>query len=207
MVAGEKHQPQSIWHHFVDMLDLARALDGYTVFYNGPESGASAPEHLHFQACPKRLMPLEARMDALLDRIREESLEEVHYDLPGELEYLTRVQEAIVYHYKRFMRGVFALRGRTSKSVGKLFYRLLESVPMAEGEKEPKFNLFVWYDGTEYRAIVVLRDCHHTHHFYSDGPDHLTMAPGCADVAGFLIPVGGADIHHHEGNPLPIHPD
>ena len=187
VVAGEKHQPQSIWHHFVDMLDLARALDGYTVFYNGPESGASAPEHLHFQACPKGLMPLEARMDALLDRIREEGLEEVHYDLPGELEYLTRVQEAIVYHYKRFMRGVFALRGRTSKSVAKLFYRLLESVPMAEGEKEPKFNLFVWYDGTEYRAIVVLRDRHHTHHFYSDGPDHLTMAPGCADVAGFLI--------------------
>ena len=132
-------------------------------------------------------MPREARMDSLLDRIREESLEEVHYDLPGELEYLTRVQEAIVYHYKHFMRGVFALRGRTSKSVAKLFYRLLESVPVTEGEKEPKFNLFVWYDGAEYRAIVVLRDCHHTHHFYSDGPDHLTMAPGCADVAGFLI--------------------
>ena len=187
VVASERHQPQSIWHHFVDMLDLARALGGYTVFYNGPESGASAPEHLHFQACPRGLMPLEARMDLLLDRIREESLEEVHYDLPGELEYLTRVQEAIVYHYKHFMRGVFALRGRTSKSVAKLFYRLLESVPVTEGEKEPKFNLFVWYDGAEYRAIVVLRDCHHTHHFYSDGPDHLTMAPGCADVAGFLI--------------------
>jgi SpoIID/LytB domain protein len=187
VIASEKHQPQSIWHHFVDMLDLARTLNGFTVFYNGPESGASAPEHLHFQACPKGLMPLEVRMDALLDRIREESLEEVHYDLPGEVEYLTRVQEAVVYHYKHFMRGVFALRGRTSKSVGKLFYRLLESVPVTEGEKEPKFNLFVWYDGTEYRAIVVLRECHHTHHFYSDGPDHLTMAPGCADVAGFLI--------------------
>ena len=187
VIASEAHQPQSIWHHFVDMLDLSRSLPGFTVFYNGPQSGASAPEHLHYQACPRHLLPLETAMDTLLDRIREESLDDVHYDIPGELEYLTRVQEAIVYHYKHFMRGVFALRGRTAKSIGKLFYRLLESVPVAEGEKEPKFNLFVWHDGSEFRAIVVLRDRHRTHHFYSDGPDHLTMAPGCADVAGYLI--------------------
>ena len=187
VIASESHQPQSIWHHFVDMLDLTRSLPGFTVFYNGPCSGASAPEHLHFQACPRGLMPLETRMDALLDSIREDGLDDVHYDIPGELEYLTRVQEATVYHYEHFMRGVFALRGRTSKSVAKLFYRLLESVPMDEGEKEPKFNLFVWHDGSEYRAIVVLRDRHRTHHFFSEGPDHLTMAPGCADVGGYLI--------------------
>ena len=187
VIASERHQPQSIWHHFVDMLDMARSLQGFTVFYNGPESGASAPEHLHFQACPHGILPLEKAMDILFDRIREEGLEDVHYDIDGELEYLTRVQEAVVYHYKRFMRGVFALRGRTSKSIGKLFYRLLESVPATEGEKEPKFNLFVWHDGAEYRAIVVLRDVHRTHHFFSEGPDHLTMAPGCADVAGWLI--------------------
>ncbi len=187
VIASERHQPQSIWHHFVDMLDMARSLSGFTVFYNGPESGASAPEHLHFQACLHGILPLEKAMDILFDRIREEGLEDVHYDIDGELEYLTRVQEAVVYHYKRFMRGVFALRGRTSKSIGKLFYRLLESVPATEGEKEPKFNLFVWHDGAEYRAIVVLRDVHRTHHFFSEGPDHLTMAPGCADVAGWLI--------------------
>ena len=187
VIASERHQPQSIWHHFVDMLDMARSLQGFTVFYNGPESGASAPEHLHFQACPHGILPLEKAVDTLLDRVREEGLEDVHYDIDGELEYLTRVQEAVVYHYKHFMRGVFALRGRTSKSIGKLFYRLLESVPTVEGEKEPKFNLFVWHDGVEYRSIVVLRDTHRTHHFYSEGPDHLTMAPGCADVAGWLI--------------------
>ncbi len=187
VIASEKHEPQSIWHHFVDILDMARSLEGFTIFYNGPLSGASAPEHLHFQACPRGMLPLENAVDSLFGRIREESLEDVHYDIPGDLEYLTRVQEAVVYHYRHFMRGVFALRGRTSKSVGKLFYRLLESVPLTDGDKEPKFNLFVWHDGTEYRAVVVLRDRHRTHHFYSDGPDHLTMAPGCADVAGYLI--------------------
>ena len=187
VIASEKHEPQSIWHHFVDILDMARSLEGFTIFYNGPLSGASAPEHLHFQACPRGMLPLENAVDSLFGRIREESLEDVHYDIPGDLEYLTRVQEAVVYHYRHFMRGLFALRGRTSKSVGKLFYRLLESVPLSEGDKEPKFNLFVWHDGTEYRAVVVLRDRHRTHHFYSDGPDHLTMAPGCADVAGYLI--------------------
>ena len=187
VIASEKHVPQSIWRHFVDMLDMARSLEGFTVFYNGPKSGASAPEHLHFQACPHGLLPLEKAMDGTLDRIRGEGLEDIHYDIPGELEYLTRVQEAVVYHYRHFMRGVFALRGRTSKSVAKLFYRLLECVPTVEGEKEPRINLFVWHDGVEYRVLVVLRERHRTHHFFSEGADHLTMAPGCADVAGYLI--------------------
>ena len=202
VIASERHLPQSIWHHFSDMLDMARSLPGFTIFYNGPESGASAPAHLHFQACPGGVLPLEKALNGLMDRIREEGLEEVHYDIPGELEYLTRVQEAVVYHYKHFMRGVFALRGRTSKSIGKLFYRLLESVPVSEGEKEPKFNLFVWHDGREYRAIVVLRERHRTSHFYSDGPDHLTMAPGCADVAGWLIVPDPEDFKKLDGSLL-----
>lgn len=54
-----EHTPQVIGARFVDMLDLARQLDDYTVFYNGLKCGASAPDHFHFQAGSKGFLPIE----------------------------------------------------------------------------------------------------------------------------------------------------
>ena len=45
VIASDTHKPQSIWHNFVDMMDFARKYPDYLVFYNGPYSGASAPDH------------------------------------------------------------------------------------------------------------------------------------------------------------------
>ena len=106
------------------------------------------------------------------------------------LEYLTSVQDASLYHYKRFTTGVFVLRAETAKSAAKLFYRLLDCAELPEGEPEPLFNLFSWWADGEFRSIVVFRRSHRSHHYFSDGPDHLTMSPGCADMAGvFIVPV------------------
>ena len=68
VVAASGHVDQSILHRYVDMLDLARKYDDYTFFYNGPHSGASAPDHHHFQAAPDGLMPLVNDVDRCLDQ-------------------------------------------------------------------------------------------------------------------------------------------
>lgn len=60
-IASCHHEPQSVNGHVGDMLRLACDLEGYTVFYNGPQCGASAPDHLHFQAVPSKCMPLDRR--------------------------------------------------------------------------------------------------------------------------------------------------
>lgn len=178
VIAKSNHTDQSIWHRYVDMLDLARKYTGYTFFYNGPKSGASAPDHHHFQGAPKGLMPLENDVNACISK------DDVT------LEYLTSVQDASLYHYKRFTTGVFVLRAETAKSAAKLFYRLLDCAELPEGEPEPLFNLFSWWADGEFRSIVVFRRSHRSHHYFSDGPDHLTMSPGCADMAGvFIVPV------------------
>lgn len=178
VIAKSNHTDQSIWHRYVDMLDLARKYTGYTFFYNGPKSGASAPDHHHFQGVPKGLMPLENDVNACISK------DDVT------LEYLTSVQDAGLYHYKRFTTGVFVLRAETAKSAAKLFYRLLDCAELPEGEPEPLFNLFSWWADGEFRSIVVFRRSHRSHHYFSDGPDHLTMSPGCADMAGvFIVPV------------------
>lgn len=169
------HRAQSIWHHFVDMLDLARSYSDYIFFYNGPQCGASAPDHHHFQGCPRGLMPLERAVDSSL---------ESHSD---RLEVMETMLDAELYHLRLFTRGVFVLRARTAKSMAKLFYRLLDCAPMKTEDKEPRFNLFTYYTDGEFRTIVTFRDRHFSHHYTSDGPDRLTMSLGCADMAGFVI--------------------
>ena len=173
VVASDKHTDQTIWNRYVDMLDLARKYQGFTFFYNGPRSGASAPDHHHFQAAPKGLIPLENDVE------REASLQRV-----------ASLQDAELFHYKKFTNGVFVLKAETAKSAAKLFYRLLDCAEVPEGENEPMFNLFTYYREGEFRTIVVFRSRHRSHHYFSDGPDHLTMSPGCADMGGmFIVPV------------------
>ena len=174
VIAKARHTDQSIWHRYIDMLDLARKYADFSFFYNGPSCGASAPDHHHFQGAPKGLMPLENDVDARL----------------GSLEEVTSVQDARLYHYDNFTNGIFVIRAETAKSAAKLFYRLLDCAPMHEGDSEPRINLFTYYRDGEFRSIVVFRRCHRSHHYFSDGPDHLTMSPGCADMAGvFIVPV------------------
>ena len=97
VVASDRHVPQSIYRRYVDMLDFARKYENYTVFYNGPECGASAPDHLHFQAAKKGQMPLEKDVERLLDL----SAGTVSDGLPVTLEYMTSVRDADVFHYRK----------------------------------------------------------------------------------------------------------
>ena len=178
VVAMSKHVDQSIWRRYVDMLDLARKYHDFTFFYNGPKSGASAPDHHHFQGAPEGLVPLENDVDKLI------SCQD------AALKYVSSVQDADLYHYDKFTTGVFVLRAQTAKSAAKMFYRLLDCAEIPEGDNEPRINLFTYYRDGEFRSIIIFRRCHRSHHYFSDGPDHLTMSPGCADMGGvFIVPV------------------
>ena len=95
VIAAVKHTDQSIWARYIDMLDLAKKYDGFTFFYNGPKSGASAPDHHHFQAAPKGLIPLCE-------------------DVDGNMEYVTSVQDAKLYRYGKFTTGVFVICSDTA---------------------------------------------------------------------------------------------
>lgn len=177
VIAKNRHVDQSILHRYVDMLDLAKKYSAYTFFYNGPRSGASAPDHHHFQAAPAGLIPLVEDVNKMI--------------AAGELKSpFASIQDAGLYHYPKFANGVFVLRAETSKSAAKMFYRLLDCAETPEGEKEPLFNLFTYCKDGEYRSVIVFRSRHRSHHYFSEGPDHLTMSPGCADMGGvFIVPV------------------
>ena len=174
VIARSEHVPQAIWHHLPDMLDFARTYTSYTVYYNGPRSGASAPDHLHFQAVPRGLLPLETALDAFLDA-------------PGDP--LARVKDASIYHYRHYTRGVYGLKATTTKSLAKLFYQLLDCCPVMDEGLEPRFNLYAWFkpDTGEYRLMTVLRTEIRSHHYEAEGPEHLTISPGAAEMAGVFV--------------------
>lgn len=176
VISSFHHTAQSIWRRYQDMLDFVEENDEYICFYNGPHSGASAPDHMHFQGCPKGNMPLERRVNELIDSGAAESLD-----------YLAGVKEAELFRLNEYVRGTFVLRARTAKSQTKLFYRLLDCAPLKDGDTEPRVNILTWYKKGEFRSIVVFRERHRPSNYTSEGPDHLYMSPGCADLGGVFV--------------------
>lgn len=172
VIARHEHIPQAIWHHMPDMLDFCRKYNDYTVFYNGPKSGASAPDHLHFQAIPTGQLPLCQAIDAYLDAPERA---------------IAINKDASLYHYKHYTTGVFALKAHTSKSLTKLFYRLLCCCEAEEMIDEPAFNLYCYFKDGEYRATVVMRGAIRSHHYYAQGDEQICISPGAADMAGVYV--------------------
>ena len=63
-VSSSVHERQELLPHLESMLHLAKELPEMTIFYNGPMCGASAPDHMHFQAVPRHSLPIEDHFDA-----------------------------------------------------------------------------------------------------------------------------------------------
>jgi hypothetical protein len=157
--------------NFGTLLDLARDLGGeFFVVYNGPACGASAPDHLHFQACERKSLPL----------IREiETWERRAVSNDSGIEIFTlkdyRVNALIA---RGNDRG--ALTGWFEKSLG-----LLAEVTGAESE--PMINLVVTRDGDRWTVIVFPRGKHRPDRYFAEGDAKLTVSPAAIDLSGVLV--------------------
>ena len=181
VVAKSTHQDQAIAGRYEDMLLFARTYTECSFYYNGPRCGASAPDHHHFQGVPRSVMPLELRIDSLLDQTDAGN---------SCMHHLLDHEGTSLYHFDSFSTGIFVIASKSAESASFLFERLMFCAEITEGDTEPRINLFSWWTGEEYRTIVYFRRCHRSHHYFSEGSDHLTMSPGCADMAGvFIVPV------------------
>ena len=170
------HTPQSIWRRYPDMLSLAEKYPDYTMIYNGPQCGASAPDHHHFQAVPKGSLPME---NAVLGALRLRDA--------GKLRHVASFGKASLYVTDLLTRGVFVLQSSSSKDAGKLFYRLIDSVPDEEGKAEPMFNLMTFYREGSWHSVVFLRKRHRSSHYYAEGDGNIFMSLGTVDMGGVFI--------------------
>jgi hypothetical protein len=138
-ISHAEHRAQRIADSLGAMLDLAAALAGYFVIYNGPECGASAPDHMHFQAGARTLLPIEK-------------------DTAG-------MRGPTVPHY---VRNVLLLRGSERSALIDRMNHAIELLAQATGRRtEPLLNLAVFREGGEWVAYLFPRRKHRPQVFYT----------------------------------------
>jgi len=166
------HQAQEIESSFFDMLSLAKNLgEKYTLFYNGPRCGASAPDHLHFQASPKNSMPVEVEIDNLI----ENSIE------------MKKDKNIVVYSISNYLRNIFFIESGSKEEVAKEFYRLYELIQTETNSKaEPLLNVIVSFD-EKWRVFIFPRKAHRPSQFFAEGNAKILLSPAAVDFGGLLI--------------------
>lgn len=158
------HTPQRIQGRVADMLALAAELPGYTVFYNGPRCGASAPDHMHFQAGNSDFLPIWQALDAA-------PLRTVADDGAG-----TRLSVCTALPV-----NVFVVDAATPEAGERMFDRLYRVLP--EGEEEPMMNLLA----AGSRLVVVPRKRHRPSFYGTEGEGCMLLSPASVDMGGAFI--------------------
>lgn len=171
-VACREHVPQQIAGRMADMLSLAGSLKDFYIFYNGPESGASAPDHMHFQAVGKG----DVRPDA-----------GVGY------ERTAAYKDCVVYAGEDALRKMVLVEGERPEDVSECAYAVLEAlraVTCADGEA--RVNIFAWHDGRSYSVLIFPRGAHRPEEFFK-AEGRVLFSPGAIDYAGVVITVRRED--------------
>ncbi len=178
-LAHREHCPQRIGGRLADMLGMARSLAGYLLFYNGPHSGASAPDHMHFQAGSRGHVPLEIHLDRWVSP-------HPFHTLYNNILSLHRLEGYFCPGFVAFLGdGEEADRTRAVAACD----TWLGMLPGQADDDEPGMNLLAWHESEKRRtALVVLPRGKHRPACYGDGTGGTrTVSPGALDMGGLLI--------------------
>lgn len=170
-IPRKEHVAQQILPYFADMLQLAVAMDDYLVFYNGPECGASAPDHMHFQAGTKDFLPL------VNDYKR---LKRTHTDL------LSDNGKTQVYRLKNYLRTVYAIESVDLESAKHAFESLTLTLSNGEGT-EPMLNIVCTYENDHWTVFVIPRKAFRPLQYTAPENEQLLISPATVEMCGVLI--------------------
>ena len=163
------HVEQHISGRYADMLRLARLLTDFTVFYNGPRCGASAPDHLHFQAGSRHFLPIEEEWEQQKDYL------------------VTRKGQAALWRLKDAPRSTWVLESTDAADAEALFQLICQSLPLEEGDTEPKMNLLAFYEEGRWVNFIFPRSKHRPTCYTAKGTDNLLCSPASVDLGGIFI--------------------
>lgn len=163
------HVDQNIAPHFHDMLDLAEQIPCLTIFYNGPQCGASAPDHFHFQAVTTGIIPAER--DALSADITEPFFEN---------------NRITILTFKNYQRNGVIIKSPWAEEVELAFDALMEALPKKD-DGEPMVNVITTKNEDQWQVIVFPRDKHRPEIYYSTKEDNLLLSPASVDMGGVCV--------------------
>lgn len=171
-IPATKHQPQSIYRHYGEMHRLLSLHSELMVFYNGPKCGASAPDHLHFQAGTSGVLPLQTNWQRLSRNLTD---------------VISLNDEEKISVLRDFLVPAFVIISKSEDSDEELFHRLYRSMPMRGDESEPMMNIIAWRKGDEFINVVIPREKHRPDAYFAEGEDQMMVSPGALDMAGLII--------------------
>lgn len=169
-IASKKHQPQAGIP--LDMATVCDTIPDLVCFYNGARAGASAPDHLHFQAVLKTELPLM------------KLVEERHRLSDGD--FVTSIDLGLDLPFVFFSAII------TPDAEG---LKRLRSIPDIKGfdikSQKPDadlINAYFWIDNSGFLRIVVIpRAAHRPECYFAEGTEQLRVSPGAVDMAGVII--------------------
>ncbi len=174
-ISNVLHTPQEIYNKIEIMLELADLCNNeYTIFYNGPKCGASAPDHFHFQACPAGELITEK------DFLNHPEKFSVHFESDDiKLSFIKSSE---------YLRNVLILSSRRENQIEntfKLIYKLLQKINSIE--REPLMNLFALKRDDDYHLIIFPREKHRPACYFAEGDENMLISPGLVDMCGMLV--------------------
>ena len=167
-VSSSVHERQELLPHLESMLHLAKELPEMTIFYNGPMCGASAPDHMHFQAVPRHSMPIED-----------------HFDTNYANAIL--VQETNLQTHLEAVKKVLAMG--TIPEEASQTGSLTANASHAE-EYEPRWNIVSWYEpasSPKFNTIIFFRKESRPMCFFAPEEERILFSPATVEMAGIGI--------------------
>lgn len=167
------HIPQYIENNFNGMLRLSKDIGKYyTVFYNGPKCGASAPDHMHFQAGIKGFMPIEAEYNNATSNLREKIVVD---------------EDLTIYGFKNYLRYFFSLESTDIKKLLPAFEKIYNIFGDVDKNDEPMMNIVCNYTDNRWRVLVFPRNKHRPLQYFEENKNKILLSPAAVDFGGVCI--------------------
>lgn len=168
------HTPQLLVEHLDELAELSKDLSNhFTVFYNGPKCGASAPDHMHFQAGNNDFMPIDSEYENLKDRLLFPTLEN---------------NKLKIYYSQQYLRNFISIESIDKESLLVILRQLISLLgDKNSNNEEPMVNVLSSYVNSIWRVIVFPRKSHRPKQFFATDSSKLMISPASVDLGGVLI--------------------
>lgn len=171
-ISHVRHVPQSIEPFVPVMLRLADDLSPRaTVFYNGPRCGASAPDHMHFQASPRGKIPVEQ------SAVREDRREQVR-----------SIRGVEIMRLRNLGREVLVMESAHAGALERVLVDVIRGLRnVLGGEEEPMVNILCSRSEVDWRVILFPRSKHRPDVYFKEGDGKILISPAAVDIGGLIV--------------------
>jgi hypothetical protein len=171
-ISNVAHTDQQIETEFLNFISLSKDLPELVLFYNAPKCGASAPDHLHFQAGNLGFLTIEKDWEHIRSTFGK--------DISGYKDVQVTAVDDVLRRY-------IVLESNDKEAMNKVFLKIHKFAEELENGEAPMLNILSYYKDEKYRVFVFLRRLHRPWQFSAEGDKNILLSPASVDMGGTLI--------------------